>query len=197
VGRRRPLKCAATAVLQMPSTEFPSTLAVFFHAEYNAFILTAGVERVACPFFMPTNKLENGGWLHPSRLPLGAGWSGHCCAPGHEGAQPQEEELREFCNMGYAAGCARLPRQRAYDALRFSITRDRGTQLELCFVCESDHRPASHGVLEYDLLLGQWTSSHSDARIRKMANCYLQAYLLRRIQPAAAGLNRAQPHEPE
>jgi len=90
--------------------------------------------------------------------------------------------------MGYAAGCARLPRQRAYDAVRFSITRDRGAQLELCFVCESDHRPASHGVLEYDLLLGQWTSSHSDARIRKMANCYLQAYLLRRIQPAAAGL---------
>jgi hypothetical protein len=143
---------------------------------------------VACPFFMPTNKLENGGWLHPSRLPLGAGWTGHCCAPGHEGDEPAEEELRELCNLGYAAGCPRLPERRAYDAVRFSIARDRGTQLELCFVCESDHRPASHGTMEYDLLRSQWISSHSDLHIQKMADCYLQSYLLRRTQPAPADL---------
>jgi hypothetical protein len=145
-------------------------------------------QRVACPFFMPTNKLENGGWLHPSRLPLGAGWSGHCCAPGHEGAEPTEEELRELCNLGYAAGCSRLPKQRDYDAVRFSIARDRGTQLKLWFICEAGHTPADHGMLEYDLALGRWTSPHADARIQKMAECYLQSYLLRRIQPASAGL---------
>jgi hypothetical protein len=89
--------------------------------------------------------------------------------------------------MGYAAGCPRLPKQRAYDAVRFSIARDRGTLLQLWFICESGHRPADHGTLEYDLALGQWTSPHSDTLIQTMADCYLQSYLLRRIQPASAG----------
>jgi hypothetical protein len=132
---------------------------------------------------MPTSKLEDGGWLHPSRLPLGGGWSGYCCAPGHEGAEPTNQELRELCNLGYAAGCPRLPAERTCDAVRFSIASDRGVQLLMWFVYESGHRPAGHGMLEYDLLLGQWTSPHSDARIQKMAECYLQSYLLRRIRP--------------
>ena len=144
---------------------------------------------MACPFFMPTSKLEDGGWLHPSRLPLGGGWTGHCSAPGHEGELPTSEELREGCNLGYAVGCPRLPRERACDAVRFSIARDRGAQLLLWFACESGHRPASCGTLEYDLSLGQWISSHSDGRIQKMAECYLQSYLRRRIQPIAAGFS--------
>jgi hypothetical protein len=142
---------------------------------------------MACPFFMPTSKLQDGGWLHPSRLPLGGGWIGHCSAPGHEGAEPTNEELRELCNLGYAAGCTRLPTVRASDAVRFSIARDRGAQLLLWFVCESEHRPAAYGMLEYDLPARQWVSSHSDRRIQKMAECYLESYLLRRIQPAPAG----------
>jgi hypothetical protein len=142
---------------------------------------------VACPFFMPTNKLDDGGWLHPSRLPLGGGWIGHCSAPGHEGTQPSNEELRELCNLGYAAGCPRLPKERNRDAVRFSIASDRGDRLLICFVYEFSHRPAGHGTLEYDLSPGQWASSHADARIQKMAECYLQSYLLRRIQPASAG----------
>ena len=142
---------------------------------------------MACPFFMPTFKLDDGGWLHPSRLPLGAGWMGHCSAPGHEGANPSNQELRELCNLGYAAACPRLPQERACDAVRFCITQDRGSQLVLLFVFETEHRPGGHGTLEYDLALGRWTSSHSDPRIQKMAECYLQSYLLRRIQPAPAG----------
>jgi hypothetical protein len=136
---------------------------------------------------MPMNKLDDGGWLHPSRLPLGGGWTGYCSAPSHEGTEPTTQELRNFCNLGYATGCPRLPVERIYDAVRFSIARDRGAQLLLWFVCESGHRPAGHGMLEYDLSLGQWACSHSDARIQKMAECYLQSYLLRRIQPALAG----------
>ena len=143
---------------------------------------------MACPFFMPTSKLDDGGWLHPSRLPLGGGWIGQCSAPGHEGAEPTNQEVRELCNLGYAAGCARLPEERPYDAVRFSIAHDRGAQLGLWFVCESRHRPAGHGILEYDVSLGQWTSSHPDVRIQTMAECYLQSYLVRRIQPAASGL---------
>jgi len=141
---------------------------------------------VACPFFMPVSKLEEGGWLHPSRLPLGGGWAGQCCAPGHEGAEPTPEELRDLCNLGYAGACPRLPKERVHDAVRFSVARDRGEQLEVRFVLESKHRPAGHGTLEYDLSLGRWVSSHSDSRIQKMAECYLQFYLSRRSQPVSA-----------
>lgn len=141
---------------------------------------------MACPFFMPTRKLEGGAWLHPSRLPLGGGWSGTCSAPGHEGAEPSGEELRELCNLGYAANCTRLPSDRTWDAVRFSLASDRGAQLFLWFVCETDHRPAGHGTLEFDVSLGQWVSTHPDPRIQKMAECYLESYLLRRIRSAPA-----------
>ena len=143
---------------------------------------------MACPFFMPTHKLESGDWFHPSRLPLGGGWAGRCCAPGHEDVEPTSTELVEFCNLGYAESCSRLPKNRDYDAVRFSIARDCDPRLEFWCVCERDHRPAAHGKLEYDLSVQQWTSPHPDLRIQKMAECFLQAYLLRRIQPATAGL---------
>jgi len=143
---------------------------------------------VACPFFMPTSKLDDGGWLHPSRLPLGGGWRGQCSAPGHEGVEPTTEELREGCNLGYAATCQRLPKERTCDAVRFSVARDCGAQLLLWFVCESGHQPAGHGTLEYDLALGRWTSSHPDPRIQKMAECYLQSYLPRRVPPPPADI---------
>jgi hypothetical protein len=138
---------------------------------------------LACPFFMPLQKLE-GAWLHPSRLPLGAGWDGHCSAPGHEGVRPSDQELHEFCNLGYAAKCSRLPAARDCDAVRFSVARDHGSRLLLWFVCEAGHRPATHGTLEYDVDRGQWISSHSDPRIQKMLECYVLAYLQRRIQSA-------------
>jgi hypothetical protein len=139
---------------------------------------------LACPFFMPTQPLDDAGWLHPARLPLGRGWSGHCCAPGHEGSEPSEAELRDGCNLGYAAKCPRLPRERACDAVRFSVARDCGSQLTLWFICEAAHRPAAHGQLEYDALLDRWTSPHPDVRIQKMADCYVQTYLLRRVPVA-------------
>ena len=85
---------------------------------------------MACPYFMPTHKSENAAWLHPSRLPLGAGWSGQCCAPGHEGTHAIRPSLRDHCNLGYATGCPQFPQARVADAVRFSIARDRGSQLE-------------------------------------------------------------------
>lgn len=134
---------------------------------------------------MPEEPFD-GGWLHPSRLPLGRGWHGRCFAPGHEGAQPSPDELREFCNLGYAMGCPRLPSQRNCDAVRFVVTRDLGSQLGLSFVCEAGHRPVAHGVLEYDSGRGAWLCGHSDPRIQKMAECYVQSYLRRKIPSAAA-----------
>ena len=141
---------------------------------------------MACPFFVPTRKLNDAGWLHPARLPLGGGWKGHCSAPGHEGAEPAEHKLREYCNLGYASACAWLPRDRSYDAVRFSVAHDRGTQLLLWFVCESGHLPAGHGMLEFDVSLERLITSHPDARIQRMAECYLESYLLRRVHSAPA-----------
>jgi len=145
-----------------------------------AFILYQGVPRLACPFFMPTHKSESGNWFHPSRLPLGAGWSGHCCAPGQQGSVPSDEQLQQFCNLGYATDCPRLPKERAADAVRFSIARDRGSQLELWFVCELGHRPAEHGKLKYDVVRDRWLSVHPNPRTQKMAECYIESYLQRK-----------------
>jgi hypothetical protein len=140
---------------------------------------------LACPFFMPVEKL-NGAWLHPSRLPLGGGWSGCCSAPGHEGSRPSDEELHEYCNLGYATKCSRLPSEREWDAVRFSVAHDHGSKLLLWFVCEIAHRPGKHGAFEYDVAQERWTSSPSDARIQKMMECYVQSYLQRKIQPVIA-----------
>ena len=145
--------------------------------EYNERISN----KMACPFFMPTVKCEDGHWIHPSRLPLGRGWHGHCCAPGHEDSEPTGDEIREFCNLGYATACPRLPRERSADAIRFSVSRDCGDRLTVCFVSELEHRPAAYGFLEYEVSSRTWLVAHPEPRIQKMAECHLDSYLARRI----------------
>jgi hypothetical protein len=165
---------------------------------------------MACPFFMPVEKLENGVWPHPSRLPLGGGWSGRCTAPGHEGEVPAQLALQEFCNLGYAAKCGRLPPHRAWDAVRFAVTS--GAQIEsgqgspsndgegndldrtrrlpnrivhLRYVCERDHQPVEDGRLEFDAGGARWVQRHADDRVQKMAECYMESHLAKRkLQPA-------------
>lgn len=139
---------------------------------------------MACPFFLPQKRLENPPWPHPARLPLGDGWSGECTAPGHEGAQPSDAELREGCNLGYPRACPRLPRERHCDAVRFSMARDRDHKLSVQFVCEIAYAPGAHGRLEFDAAAGRWSSTHADARIQKMAECYVHSYLRRQQSPS-------------
>ena len=106
----------------------------------------------------------------------------------------QNEELHEFCNLGYATKCSRLPIQRDCDAVRFSVAREQGSRLLLWFVCETDHRPTKHGTVEYDVELSMWISPHSDPRIQKMLECYVQSYLQRKIPSRITGrLIRAKP----
>jgi hypothetical protein len=145
---------------------------------------------LACPFFMPIEKLENGSWLHAERLPLGCGWSGHCTAPGYEDEAPSQEELREFCNLGYAEGCGRLPRERAWDSVRFgartaggSGKNEAGIRIKVQYVCERGHRPSDHGMLEFDAAEARWTRAHSDSRVQRMAECFLESYLQKRKRP--------------
>lgn len=141
---------------------------------------------------MPMEKFENGAWPHPSRLPLGGGWRGHCTAPGHEGEFPAQLTLETFCNLGYASRCDWTPADRVWDAVRFAVcappwrdgSSDAATSgaLRLRYVCEKDHRPVESGDLEFDLLHATWQSRHNDPRVQKMAECFLDSYLKIRTQ---------------
>jgi hypothetical protein len=140
---------------------------------------------MACPFFMPVEKLESSIWLHAARLPLGCGWSGQCTAPGHEGESPSQNELRDHCNLGYAHGCQRLPLERAWDSVRFGARTLGGEntsdgRIQVRYVCERDHRPAEHGNLQFDPVTSQWKESHRDDRVQRMAECFLESYLEKR-----------------
>ena len=83
--------------------------------------------------------------------------------------------------MGYAVSCVRLPQARPCDAVRFSVARESAAQLSIWFVCETAHRPTSHGTLQYDAAGGRWISSHGDSQIQKLAECYVHTYLAKKI----------------
>lgn len=155
---------------------------------------------MACPYFMPVEKLANNNWPHPARLPLGAGWSGHCTAPEHEGQTPSQDVLEAFCNLGYAGGCSWSPVEGAWDAVRFAVsapldatgrsslrsktleaTSTPSNILHLRYVCERDHRPVEHGDLEFDLSRAAWQRQHSNLCIQKMAQCFLESYLEKKV----------------
>ena len=139
--------------------------------------LHGGIFRgMACPFFMPVERLEGGAWLHPSRLPLGDGWRGFCTAASPDSPKPGEQHLQSFCNLGYAASCSHLPHDRSADAVRFSIARVSDNLIAVRYVCERDHRPGEHGTLEFVKAEQRWILPHPDSRIQKMAECYLESY---------------------
>jgi len=129
---------------------------------------------------MPTERIVSDLWPHRSRLPLGDGFRGVCTAPGHQGEALADQELKDLCNLGYAKGCSRLPQQRHADAVRFIVTQDRGDHIGLYFTSERDHAPREHGPLTFDRVQQRWLALHPDARVQRMAECYLQSYLSRR-----------------
>ena len=133
---------------------------------------------LACPFFVPREILNDGSWPHPSRLPLGAGWTGNCRASGQELAA-SDKDIREFCNLGYATACPHLPLRRDWDAIRFSVARASGEQITICFVCELAHAPIEHGKLIFDLASEDWLNADADPRVLRLATCYLQTYRVR------------------
>ncbi len=127
---------------------------------------------------MPSER-TSGAWPHPARLPLGAGWTGECGANAVTRV-PSDDELRDHCNLGYAK-CEHLPAEREADAVRFSIASAVDGKIVVRYACEREHRPANCGTLEFDRHRMSWTSTHRDARVQRMAECYLRAYLDRAI----------------
>jgi|HubBroStandDraft_1064217.scaffolds.fasta_scaffold91435_2 hypothetical protein len=140
---------------------------------------------LACPFFVPLEIVDDGSWPHPSRLPLGAGWAGNCRASGQE-RPASDGHIREFCNLGYASACPHLPVSRDWDAIRFSVARAGQDQVTIGFVCELGHAPIEHGKLTFDLVSQVWLNSHRDARVQRLATCYLETYRTRTAQEIEA-----------
>ncbi|HSP66714.1 MAG TPA: hypothetical protein VLN48_03235 [Bryobacteraceae bacterium] len=133
---------------------------------------------MACPFFMPSRRLEHVGWVRPPRLPLGDPWGGTCHARADNIVEPPDLQQRELCNCGYARGrCERFPGGEAPDATRFSITSDTGGVVRLVYIFEKDHAPASHGVLEFP---GSGEVSGVSDLLAQQAKAFLESYLHRR-----------------
>jgi hypothetical protein len=135
---------------------------------------------VACPYFLPEQELVNLGFAHPQRLPLGAAWRGSCGAPGQAGLLPNEDELKNGCNLGYARTCNRLPSERSADAVRFAIVKERTGDIEVCYAYERNYLPGDHGRLQFKLADGAWTVPGPETQLARMAQCFLQSYLRRR-----------------
>ncbi len=131
---------------------------------------------MACPFFIPTERMDNLSHPHPARLPLGAAWAGKCSVVQQI---PSDADLREYCNLGYSE-CNHLPAERHADAVRFAVAAASDGKVTLRYACELNHRPADCGTLEFDRHQSTWAQQHSDPRIQKMAECYLQVFLSRR-----------------
>ena len=134
---------------------------------------------MACPFFFPEEKTFVIGWPFPRRLPLGAGFCGTCRA-GAEPVTPTEIELKDFCNLGYASQCARMPAERRADCVRFAVGKDEDGRITLHYVYEREHAPVEHGRLEYDCTARRWMAPLHDACAQQQAECYLAGYLERR-----------------
>lgn len=139
---------------------------------------------MACPFFMPTEKHDSALWMYPVRLPLGAGWKGHCTAPEHNGEVPGDGQLRDYCNLGYAGKCTWCPADRPWDSTRFGVSKQSEQRITLCYVCEKEHSPVAHGSLEFDVVHGRWKSTHPDERIQRMAESYMEVFLVRKHERA-------------
>ncbi len=134
---------------------------------------------MACPYFLPREKTWNVAWPFPRRLPLGAGFCGTCTA-GADPLVPSDQELRDFCNLGYAKGCSRFPAKRSADAVGFAVAKHADNKIVLHWVTELANAPVANGTLEYDIASQQWLLKHPDACIQRQAECFVAGYLERR-----------------
>ena len=142
---------------------------------------------MACPFFVPSRRLENAGWVRPPRLPLGDPFGGACHAQPADIVEPPEAQQRELCNCGYARGrCDRFPGSGASDAVRFSVTDDSPARLLVVYVVEKDHAPTEFGTLEYLIADARLGGPHISDVLVQQARAFLESYLSRRASSASA-----------
>ncbi len=139
---------------------------------------------MACPFFVPSRRLENAGWVRPPRYPLGDLFSGTCHASASNLTEGHHDEC---CNFGYARGrCDCFPGGDAADAVRFSVTEDTPNRLSVVYVVEKDHAPAEHGTLEYLIADARLDGPLISDVLVQQARAFLESYLRRRASSARA-----------
>ncbi len=121
--------------------------------------------------------------MKPPRLPLGDPCRGECTAHANT-AEPSLEDLRLYCNVGYARGiCARFPKaSETADAVRFSITRDDNGTLALLYIVEKDYSPLHYTALIYDTGSANFTTPLESPTVRAQAQRFVESYLNRRIK---------------
>ncbi len=130
---------------------------------------------MACPFFRPIDRLDEGAWTHAPRLPLGDPYRGTCHARPGEVLEAPEAQQRDLCNCGYVRGrCDRFPADSAADAVRFSVVSDRDGQVQLVYVLEKDHSPVKHGLLD---------NAPVSELLSSQARAFLQSYRRRSTPP--------------
>jgi len=133
---------------------------------------------MACPFFYPVDRFDNGPWAVPPRLPLGDPYRGECRASDSAFA-PDEQHVRAVCNLGYGRNrCDHFPQSSASDAVRFHIAEDAGELIRIQFIFEKDCWPREHGTIECSAASG--ASSADNAILQKQAGAFLDSYLRRR-----------------
>ena len=95
---------------------------------------------------------------------------------------PEDAELKDLCNLGYARQCRRIPAGRQLDSVRFAIAKDGGDRVLLHYSCEREHAPMEHGQLQYDCVSRTWPVPHRDPNIQRQAECFVSTYLERRAR---------------
>jgi hypothetical protein len=140
---------------------------------------------MACPYFHALKPRIRTGNSRAAMLPLGDLWEGLCRADPDVAWEPDETTLLSFCNMGYArGGCDRFPAGDGPDAARFTIAGNDAAGLHLYYVLERDHRPWSHGPLEFSPDGAAFLGPPTGETTLRLARAYVESYL-RRISEAS------------
>ena len=138
---------------------------------------------MACPYFYPTERFLQALWPHASRLPLGDGFAGRCCADPSAEAIPSQTALENHCNLGYARGqCGRFPGGAGPDAVRFTLSGRQHGIISIYYVVERDHRPYEHGSLAYDVKRRALVEPPASRLLARQAETFVESYLRRRLE---------------
>jgi hypothetical protein len=139
-------------------------------------------ERVACPFFKPSVRVDPEEWLHAPRLTLIDEYRGTCGAG--EAFEPEASAQRDVCNCGYARGrCDRFP-EGSPDAVRFSVIGEERSVLRIVYAFENDHSPVTHGIAEPGVDVGDPILT---AQIRAFSESYRLALMRAPVANAVSG----------
>jgi len=134
---------------------------------------------MACPYFYPLARFETTSWVVPPRLPLGDPFAGECRA-GDTSFQPDEDKVRQVCNLGYGRGrCERFPDAADADAVRFHVSTDAGELIRIQYSYEKDCWPRKHGTIECSNA-GVVSSEPANAILRRQAAAFVESYVRRR-----------------